>query len=283
MKKIGILLIAATFLFSCDPIENRKDMGTTEITEADLAKISATPVMMDSKANPGTQVRSNYIVLNSEGIPVLSSWFYGTGTYVGTNDTVQVVVPGKQTITFTGLGPDGTKLTREVEIEVDECFDVAAQWGYLCGEGSRVWTWNEDESAVFGNGGYNGNVAPSWWALGVDQMDEQAAGEGRGATMEFSVVGSTFVKTLTDGTKQTGTFGFSYADTDKIPVGAENPWAEGKLNINGSTVLAGHSGGRPAFNTYHILRLTDEYMNLAAAAPGTGDWGEAWFFLFKAQ
>jgi len=285
MKKIGLLLIATGFLFSCDPVEDRMDMGKMTVTEADLAKISATPQMRDSEENPGTQVRSNYIHLNSEGIAALSSWFYGTGTFTGTNGVVQVVVPGKQTITFTALGPDGTKLTRDVEVEVDECFDVSPQWGYLCGTGSRIWTWNEDESgAVWGNGGYIGNTAPGWWTVSIDDIGGQVDGEGKGATMEFSVVGSSFVKTRTDGSQQTGTFKFSYTDSD-IVMNGDDVWAEGTLTVNGASVLVGinPNAGNAPYDTYHILRLNDEYMNLCAPEPGAGAWGTAWFWQFKAK
>ncbi|MDR2969704.1 MAG: hypothetical protein LBV32_08890 [Tannerellaceae bacterium] len=293
MKKIGLLLIAASILFACDPIENRMDTGTTTITADDL-KISATPVMKESAENPGTQVRSNYIQLNSEGNPVLSSWFYGTGTYVGTNGIVQVVVPGKQTITFTGLGPDGTKLTKDVEVEVDECFDVAPQWGYLCGEGSKVWTWNEERNLVYGKGAYLSDTAPTWWKVTIDgtdgadvteKVENIIPGEGPGATMEFSVVGSAFVKTRTDGSKQNGSFSFSYTEADVVPDAGGNPWAEGTLNMSGATVLAGVNtdDGKAPVYSYHILRLTDEYLNLAFAPPGSGAWDGAFFWQFKAK
>ncbi|MDF9831424.1 hypothetical protein [Parabacteroides sp. PF5-6] len=285
MKKIGLLLIATGFLFACDPVEERMDMGTMTVTEADLAKVTATPVMRDSEENPGTQVRSNYIHLNSEGIAALSSWFYGTGTFTGTNGVVQVVVPGRQTLTFTALGPDGTKLTRDIEIEVDECFDVAPQWGYLCGTGSRVWTWNEDESgAVWGNGGYIGNTAPGWWTVSIDDVGGQVAGEGKGATMEFSVVGSSFTKTRTDGSQQNGSFKFSYTGDDVVMNG-DAVWAEGTLTINGASVLVGinPNAGNAPYDTYHILRLNDQYMNLCAPEPGAGSWGTAWFWQFKAK
>ncbi len=275
MKKsiIFSLLILASAFMACEPIVNSNDIGGA-IT-ADQLDIKATPVVVNGK-------NSNKIVLTNSS-PVLSSWDYGLKVSQKQSDTILLVVPGIATITFTGLNPDGTKITKDLQVTVDELtFPVAAQWGYLCGSGQKTWVWDETATSCFGNGGYLGNNSPGWWALKVGELDEQAAGEGEGASMIFSTSGASLTKNYTNGTAaKKGKFDFDMSKTTADGNGAT--WAQGVLTTSNVTVLCGISinEGKINVNTYDILSLDNDKMTLSYHASGTGSWGEAWFWLFR--
>lgn len=273
------LIIYAALLFSttymaCDPIEDRLDIGGA-IT-ADQLAISATPVVVDGK-------NSNKVVLNNQS-PVLSSWDYGVGITQRKTDTVLLVVTGENQITFTGLNPDGTKITKTLSVQVDELtYDVPLEWGYLTGGSEKEWVWDDTQSGVWGNGGYMGNVTPAWWILPVGEIDGQAPGEGAGAKMIFSLNGAKLTKVKSNGDTETGSFSFDL--TKVITLDNGDVWAKGKLTTNGVTVLCGISpneGGAPVYE-YDILLLDDGQMVLSYPEPGVGPWGTAWFWMFRAS
>ena len=276
MKKvcIYIMAVASVAFAGCDPIEDRQSM-TGGIT-ADQLNISATPEIRDG-------VNSNYVLLQSDGNATLSSWDYGSGTLVGTQGTVQLLLTGDNEIIFTGLNADGTKITKTITVRVDRLYDVADEWGYLCGSGEKVWTWDTQASSVWGNGGYLGNSSPGWWTVQVGDMNGQAAGEGAGAEMVFKLKGAALVKNRNNSTSEQGTFTFDMSKTTLDDGG--NVWAIGKLNTRNVTVLAGkqpNNGDAPVYE-YDILKLTDEEMALSFPEPGAGAWGTAWFWMFRAK
>ncbi len=257
---------------ACETIEDREDIGGA-ISESEL-DVTATPVVING-------VNTNKIVLENNS-PVLASWNYGIGITHKNVDTVLMVVEGTSKITFDGLNPDGTTLSKELEVDVEDLyFEVPEQWGYLCGDGAKEWVW-DDTQGCFGNGGYLGNTSPGWWVLYVADIDEQAAGEGEGASMVFSTDGATLTKNYADGSSAAGTFEFDMTATTDDDSG--NQWAQGMLYTSGVTVLAGISinEGSIDVNDYDILTLDDSNMTLSYHADGTGSWGEAWFWLFKA-
>ncbi|MDR2497527.1 MAG: hypothetical protein LBD21_10420 [Tannerellaceae bacterium] len=278
MKKIkGLFAIIAVVLLcsSCDPLETRQELKGATTMDKINSLVSVSAEVRNGK-------RSNYLLLKSDGLDALSSFDYGLGTYVGTNGRVQVVSRGDNTVVFTALNADGTKLSKEFTVNVEELYDVAPEWEMFCGNGSKVWTWDEQASAVWGNGGYLGNTAPGWWTVAAGDMDGQTPGEGAGATMTFSVKGSALVKNKTNGSAEEGSFAF---DMSKQTLADGNIWAIGKLSTKGVSVLSGkqpNHGGGPV-NEYDILKLTNTEMVLAWPEPGAGAWGTAWFWLFRAK
>jgi hypothetical protein len=275
-KSIIFSLLAAAVFAACDPIEDRDSIGGA-IT-ADQLDVTATPIVVDGK-------NSNKVVLENHSA-VLSSWNYGVGVSQKQMDTVLMVVTGTSTIKFTGLNPDGTKITKEIPVEIQALsYPVPPQWGYLCGSGGKNWVWNNDAAACFGNGGWKGCAAPCWWGRTVDQMDEQAAGEGEGASMTFSTDGASLTKHYTNGTADAeGMFSFDMSKGYNDDSG--NAWSTGVLTTKNVTVLCGISinEGKIAVNNYDILNLDESHMTLSYhAASVTGSWGEAWFWLFKAE
>lgn len=275
MKKsiIYSLVILVAAIFACEPIELR-DENSSPIT-ADELDISATPVVVNGK-------NSNKVVLENHS-PVNSLWDYGVGTTNRAADTVLLVVTGNTTIKFTGLNPDGTTITKEIQVTVDELsFPVPPEWGYLCGTGEKTWVWDETAGAVWGNGGYKGCAAPCWWTNDKASMDGNDPDYGAEGYMVFSLSGSSLTKSNQSGSNQeAGTFSFDMSK-QTIDDGG-NVWAKGKLNTKNVTVLAGRQpnhGNAPVYE-YDILQLDDDKLYLSWPEPGAGSWGTAWFWMFR--
>jgi len=273
----SMLAASLMMMVACEPVENR-DVLSGAITASDL-QISATPVLVNGK-------KSNSIELNSDGVRCLSSWNYGNGTTVSTKTTVQMVLKGANDIVFTGLNHDGTTITKTLTVQIDTLINVPAEWGLLCGSGEKSWVWDDTKaSAVWGNGGYKGNVAPGWWTVALSDINTQAGaiGEGVGAEMIFSVQGSSLTKLKADGTSVKGAFSFDMTAKTLDDAGAV--WAKGKLKTKNVTVLCGkqpNAANAPVYE-YDILTLSNSKMALCFPEPGAGSWGTAWFWMFKAK
>ena len=269
------MLAASMMMVACDPAEDR-DVLSGAITADDL-NITAVPQVVDGK-------NSNYIDLNSDGVGSLTSWFYGNGTTTGTKTTVQLVLDGQREIVFTGLNHDGTYITKTLTVQVDTLINVAPEWGILCGTGEKSWVWDDTKSAVWGNGGYKGNTSPGWWTLQIADIEEQAAGEGAGAEMIFSVDGSKLTKKKSDGSTVVGSFAFDMSESAQTLDDAKAVWGKGKLKTKNVTMLAGFViyENTDCFE-YDILTLNDEEMALACPRPGSKSWDEATFWMFRAK
>lgn len=277
MKKsiIYSLFIAVALFVACDPIEER-DTNDMPISAEEL-EVTAEAIVVDGK-------NSNKVVLVNSS-PVLSEWNYGVGITRKSVDTVLLVVPGVTNIMFTGLNPDGSFITKEIPVTVDELsFPVPPEWGLLCGDGSKTWVWDETAGAVWGNGGYLGCSAPCWWTNDKAAMDGQDEVYGSEGKMIFSVAGAALTKSTADGsTTEAGSFSF---DMSKQTIdGGGNVWAKGKLTTKGVNVLHGvmpNHGGGPV-GEYDILQLDEEKLYLAWPEPGSGAWGGCWFWMFRKQ
>lgn len=291
MKKfLALSIIAATFsMIACDPIEDRNEM-IGGVASADQLNISATPIVRDG-------VNSNYIHLQSDGNACLSSWDYGFGSYVGTNDTVQVMLAGDNEIIYTGLNADGTTVTKKLIVKVERLYDVAPEWTLFCGDsGVKQWVWDDSAGNMWGNGGYRGSVGPDWWGRTRADITEETAYEGwdGDSYMEFSIKGARLTKYTSDGSKsESGSFSFDFSDAQKIYYnGDADLWATGKLFTKNVTILQGVSqnDGKSAVYEYDILQLDADHMVLAYktrtgwSADSWSEWGaEAWFWKFRAK
>ncbi len=280
MKKLiayCLFILTVTFV-ACDPIEDRDELSG--MISADELDISATPIVVNG-------VNSNKVILENHS-PVLSWWNYGVGTTQKATDTVMMVLTGAQTITFTGRNGDGSTITKELTVDIDDLsFEVPEQWGYLCGDGSKTWVWDDTQPdnsnsgtagpTVWGNGGYLGCSAPCWWNVSLADVEGSAPGEGDGASMIFSTNGASLTKNLNTGSTEAGTFSFDMGEYS-------DGWSIGTLYTSGVTVLAGFVINQNTDATeYEILTLDDDYMSLSVPTDGAGSWGEATFWMFKAQ
>jgi len=248
------IIVVAIAFSSCNPIEDRKEMtGSTTMAKIDQY------VSVTQETREG--FKSNYINLLSDGLDALSAWDYGSGSFYGTKGRVQLVLPGENTITFTALNADGTQLTKQFTVIVDSCFDVPPQWAMLCGDGSKVWTWDPGlGEQAYGMGDALWSSAGDWWAPGL-----AGEAEGIGATMTFSVRGSAFTKTLTDGSSVNGTFSFNM---DNVAPNYSRSTGELSTSI---PVLMGQTTGAATGNgasgkdvtVYEIIKLDDDNLQLS--------------------
>lgn len=230
MKKItgllAIIVFAAIVFVSCDPVLKTTPQGGA-VTMADIDKyVTVTQLVIDGKG-------SNYFTMSSEGLQALSSFQHGLGTQVGSVDPNRVsadstapaipngyiqcfVVPGPQTILFTALNANGTKLTKTFSFTVDSAYHVAPEWAIFCGEGSKDWVWDTSVGAPYGMGDALGSNSADWWPHWNDDGIGNGL-EGIDASMTFTATGSTFIKNLSDGTTVVGTFAFDM--TKVYPLG----------------------------------------------------------------
>lgn len=267
----AVLLLVAGI--SCEPIEDRMEM--VGAISAEQLDITAAPLVVDGK-------RSNKVVLDNKS-QVLSSWDFGVGTTQRKSDTVLLVTTGDTDIIFTGLNPNGTKITKTLSVNVEELtFDVPLEWGYLTGGTEKEWVWDDRTTAVWGNGGYKGSFKAEWWTVPVDQISGQMPNEGEGAKMVFSLSGSKLTKVKANGQTESGTFSFDMSKVITLDNG--DTWARGKLTTRGVTILNGKSPDEGGILVYEfdIIKLDDNEMVLSYAPPGTGDWGAAFFWSFRA-
>lgn len=276
MKKLTILYFSllAIILTSCDPTEKVYSLG--DQISANELNITATSIVVNGK-------KSNKVILENHS-PVLSNWDYGVGATQRQTDTVLLVVKGDNKITFTGLNPNGTTITKELTVSVDELsFPVPLEWGYLCGTGEKEWEWDTTQPAVWGNGGYMANSAPTWWPVKVEDIEKENPGDGVGASMIFSLQGASLIKNKSDGTKETGSFSFDITKTITLKDGTV--WAIGKLKTKSVNILCGISPNEDRMKVYEfdILLINDDRMVLCYPETGAGEWGTAWFWMFKAK
>lgn len=260
-------------MFSCEPIEDRMDLGS-QISDKDL-NITATPLIVNGK-------KSNKVILNNNS-PVLSSWDYGIGVTQKKTDTVLMVATGENEIVFTGLNPDGSKISKSIAVEIDELtFPVPPEWAYLTGGREKTWQWDETKPAAWGNGGYLINDAPAWWAVKAADMEAQGAGEGPAAKMVLALRGAKLNKLKSNGTTETGSFSFDMSQTVKTEDG--KIWSYGKFKTKGTSVLIGKSpdeGNAPIYE-FDIIKITDRELVLAYAPAGSAVWATAYFWVFRA-
>lgn len=268
-----LISLAMASLLSCEPIEKRLELGDA-ISSEELV-ITAHPMLVNGKS-------SNKVILDNKS-PVLSSWDFGIGVTQKKTDTVLMVLQGENEILFTGLNPDGTKVSKTIKVIVDTlAFPVPPEWALLTDGKEKSWKWDETKPAVWGNGGYMGSIAPAWWTLKEADIDGQAAGEGVGATMIFGLRGAQLMKVKANGDTVKGNFSFNMDKPTKLVDGTI--WAKGKLTSKNISVLAGISpneGNAPVLE-YDILLLNDKEMVLSYPEPGAGAWGNAWFWVFRA-
>lgn len=274
---IYALCMMAIALVACEPIEDRDSIGGA-IT-ADQLDVKATPIVVNGK-------NGNMVILENHS-PVLSAWNCGGSLSTKAYDTVMVVKTGAVDVTFTGLNPDGSKIEKKFNIQIDALTTLPAEYKYLFGDPtkgvtSKKYVWDETAGAVWGNGGYLGNTSPGWWTNNKASMDSNDPDYGSEGYMVFSLAGMTLKKSNAAGTKtETGTASLDLAAITKDGNGAV--WASAKLITKNVTVLKGvaPNGGNAPVYSYDILKLNDSKLVLAWPEPGSGAWGTAWFWMFR--
>lgn len=199
----------------------------------------------------------------------------------GTMPTFQVVPPAREVSFYvTTVGQDGSIVKSSAKsLQVSEFTDLPAIYNDLFGDGAggftaHTWVWN-DAVKCWGNGGYLEHTAPNWWTNDINQTDQEAIKRG-------------LLQDGKDGWMKLGLSGVEMSRGDKGSIKVnENKvkpgWDIGQMNFKGTYPLLGiqpNVGNAPQYE-YHILQADGTNLTLCAPEPGAGDWGTAWFWVFK--
>lgn len=313
MKNLFYSIVTAAFIYlfaACDPIVDNVAVNNV-VSSADQIQATVTPLVVNGKNSNKVQVHCTS--------PVLCQWTDGILTYVS-NDTVMTLFStGNVNITLNALASDGKSYSKEYSVDIDEMtFAVDPHWELFAGEGTSGKTWvyafdipsgwtpGVNAGGVYGNGGYLENNAPTWWSNGLSDLqgwgtaNDQMTFDLNGGANFTLVTGNTqkqddgSAKGLQAGTYK-GSFKFDFSKAvamgSSSGVGAtgDNNWSIGTLSLSGGnpipTISLGYlpNNGNAPIYTYNILYLDDNVMILGAPEPGAGDWGTAWFWVFKRQ
>lgn len=296
MKKIFLMafLAGTATLVACDPVQEEKENGQAFITADQLRECSSVSVYQENGKN------INYVhVTTSAAAPV--QWYNGVEYSAKPTSDFLMLVTGNQTMTVTALNPDGTTVSVEYPVNIEEIsgnHPVDSHWGMLCGTGSKEWVWDETAGNVWGNGGLysgaDGNVG-TWWGVSPDDVAGQIEGysyglndAGTSATMTFQLAGTKILKS----SGGVGTFSFDFSDAALVSndgktgtdADKSNLWAVGQLKATGDGILFPvqiNTGTR--VTQFNVNYMDNEKMILTYASPGTGAWGEATFWKFRAK
>lgn len=291
MKKIMIysLLVTSLLFAACDPMEDREEM-TGSIT-ADEIQATVTVEKIDGK-------NVNKVSFECTS-PISCQWSNGVNTLAASSGELLLFLTGEQTLTLTGLNDDGTLISKEFTVTVDDMYyKVPAEYALLCGSGSKDWTWDTDvNGGGWGNFGYKpdtgenfaNNGSGTWFSCSpaglVDQLSHSSTGvatgeENSGAYMTWTLSGTKIETFTPSGTLiRSGKFNLNnYSKKDE-------GWSIGTLTTTSEAILWPWkiNGGGYAPTSFEVIQLNEEKMVLVYADEGTGAWSEATFWRFKAK
>ena len=271
MKKRLLYLVGGlVFLVgSCVPIEDRQEAGPV---------VPAT----DFNYTITNDATNDYILYLENKTPgVLFSWDYAWGVTRKQHDTIKMLVPGTYTVKITATTAGGLVTTTK-DITVTKSNPSAFQepeWAMLTNMTvGKTWIWDDTKPAPWGNGGFKGCNAPCWWAVSKSDLN----GRGVGADeMKFDLNGGRNL-TLTAASVPSagvikGTFDLKMGEI-LLP-----GWDVGKLTTTNTTIINGIlvNNGNARAESFYVLKITNTELVLCAPEPGAGDWGTAWFWMFK--
>ncbi|HZL76722.1 MAG TPA: hypothetical protein VFB97_03390 [Bacteroidales bacterium] len=281
MKK-GMLLIfgvAAMLIFACAPIENRETAGKL---------LSGTDLQVDVHQ---TTTGGNQIAMINSTPGVSGMFDYLIAQSTRKNDTILLPFLGTSTITFYGTSAGGVvKYTKDIIVTtIDHPTDT--MWTNLAGTGTKTWVWATDIPGgnCYGNGAFEGNYAPGWWTCkaadlaGWGCLNDQMTFDLIGKANYTLVTGNIGVDGKPAGTYK-GIFSFDMKTRLKLPDGTDysvGVLTPGDVVSRGFQPNGGTAGNRPNIYTYNFLRINADQMYLVVPEPGAGQWGTAWFWMFK--
>jgi len=267
-KKILSLVGGIVFLIgACTPIEDRQVAGPV---------VPAT----DFNYSITNDASNDYILYLENKTPgVMFSWDYAWGVTRKQNDTVRMQVPGIYTINVTATTAGGL-VTDTKTVTVTKSDPTAFQepeWQMLTNMTlGKTWVWNAALTKTWGNGGFKGSMGPDWWGQSKTELGPTGNDE-----MTFDLNGG---RNLTLNAASTPKAGIIKGTFDlKMGEILKPGWDIGKLTTANTTVLKGIyvNNGNAVAETFYVLKLNANELVLASPDPGvTGDWGEAFFWLF---
>ena len=273
MKKILYSAPLLALLVACDPACQEFDMDATLTAEQLTSALTIVPRNAGNNNLTFVTSPAQYIkVYDAETDEMVAS---------GTMPTFQVVPPAREVSLYvTTVGQDGSIVKSSAKsLQVSEFTDLPAIYNDLFGDGAggftaHTWVWN-DAVKCWGNGGYLEHTAPNWWTNDINQTDQEAIKRG-------------LLQDGKDGWMKLGLSGVEMSRGDKGSIKVnENKvkpgWDIGQMNFKGTYPLLGiqPNGGNAPQYEYHILQADGTNLTLCAPEPGAGDWGTAWFWVFK--
>ncbi len=273
MKKILYSAPLLALLVACDPACQEFDMDATLTAEQLTSALTIVPRNAGNNNLTFVTSPAQYIkVYDAETDEMVAS---------GTMPTFQVVPPAREVSFYvTTVGQDGSIVKSSAKsLQVSEFTDLPAIYNDLFGDGAggftaHTWVWN-DAVKCWGNGGYLEHTAPNWWTNDINQTDQEAIKRG-------------LLQDGKDGWMKLGLSGVEMSRGDKGSIKVnENKvkpgWDIGQMNFKGTYPLLGiqPNGGNAPQYEYHILQADGTNLTLCAPEPGAGDWGTAWFWVFK--
>jgi hypothetical protein len=271
-KRILYLMGGVVFVFgACTPIEDRQEAG---------AVVPASDFKYTITNDPTNDYK---VILDNKTPEVMFSWDYGWGVTRKQHDTVYMLVPGSYTVKITATTAGGI-VTDEKPVIVTMADPDAfkePEWQYLTNfAAGKTWVWDDTQSAPWGNGGYRGCTAPCWWAVSKSDLDGRGVGSDE---MTFDLNGGRNL-TLTAASTPTSYAGVTKGTYDLNFTVSRAGWDVGQLTTTNVTVINGIyvNNANKIVEDFYILKLTNSQLVLSAPEPGvTGDWGTAWFWMFK--
>ena len=273
MKKILYSAPLLALLVACDPACQEFDIDATLTAEQLTSALTIVPKNAGNNNLTFVTSPAQYIkVYDAETDEMVAS---------GTMPTFQVVPPAREVSFYvTTVGQDGSIVKSSAKsLQVSEFTDLPAIYNDLFGDGAggftaHTWVWN-DAVKCWGNGGYLEHTAPNWWTNDINQTDQEAIKRG-------------LLQDGKDGWMKLGLSGVEMSRGDKGSIKVnENKvkpgWDIGQMNFKGTYPLLGiqPNGGNAPQYEYHILQADGTNLTLCAPEPGAGDWGTAWFWVFK--
>ena len=269
MKKSILCNLIGLFVFfvACDPIEKRDKLGPIVPTSEFEYTITQNPEM-------------DYVIYLENKTPkVLFSWDYAWDITTRQKDTVHILVPGEYKIKITATTPGGIVFDEHeiiVTMQDPDAFPEP-EWEMLTNfaEG-KSWSWDLSVPSPAGNGGYKGCTQPCWWMLNAAELEEQGV---LNDYMIFDLNGGKHLTLVSESKPKAGeTKGTFDLDMNNKIEG----WSVGTLTTQNVIVPFGWDPNNDdlPFHRYDILKISEDQLQLSASQPGTGDWGEAWFYMF---
>lgn len=271
MKQLFIYLFAfigCLNFIACDPINDREELG---------GNISADQIEATVRLEEVNGKKVNKAILDCSS-PILCRWSNGVLDKSGNHMELLMFGKGEQIITLTGLCQDGTYITKEFTVNVEDLYyEIDPTYNLLFGNGEKKWKWAE--GVCLGNGGWRPDQqAPEWWTLTKADVEGQQASEGNDATMTFSLYG----KKVTFSNGKTGNIDFSTGGA------CFDSWYGTFSSTCG--VLCGKAfndcyiGQGNTIVNYQLVSVTEDKLVLAFCEDASmGEWsGTGWWWVFEA-
>lgn len=274
-RLLYFLSVCLALFVSCDPIEDRDELGGV-LSESELA--------FDIVQEPAGSNTVRFISKTPGVIP-----YFDWGTGFSNKETTEAYLPfaGTYTVTYTaycGGGPVST--TKEFTVSGnDEAYFKDPAWNLLTnGTDGKTWVFATDnpsyEGRIWGNGGFLSSPAgPGWWGrTAADAKDDKI---DVNSELFFDLNGAANIKTSENGTSSKGTFDLRL---DAIKDGEGNVWAIGNMELSGATIPHGISINEDSKTVYkfNICTLSENELVLSYNTKNLNSSGtEAWFWRFK--